>query len=1042
MRGRAGVPPPPFILNKATRCIIIESGVLRHRQRFQFRRGQRVLTPEVFGDAQYAVVKGLSPSHLRRVLYILQIQHVRAKRRLYLLKLDQSNAYGQTDLTALSRQASHDALWHWACQQSRKLYSRLLAYVVTVQGLTAAYSIASGLIQGGGLDPFWYVFYTALLVTALNAQCQQVPLKTISGQHKITALMVVDDAIVAAPTQHTMQADADVCVTEIGRLNGQCNPDKFGLMAQRPSKQGAAQEPSHIRVENQDINSAGPQEYVKMVGGNVHLAASPTDDEREARKASRKVMSRLAQHPTSVSLLRVILDGMITVRWVYRRQVDWPSDCIAETKRQGPVSQVTSTVAGAGRLALRLPRRTPRSFVFGAANKGRLAVPKPGDKLWRSAVMELWKVAHSPNRLAREACQRELQRAFSGATPETVAKGKVNDFGVFAAWCTTRQWTFRLYRGNGGTWAPMPLRFQTAVPILLLVADCSTSRDQCTWGLGAVLATIEGVILRRWRAQIRAQYSSTMDMEATAVAESLHTTVRSVQQEGVMIWPWCDNQSAAVHCNARNLQAQHWQPRTQIAASLELLYECCPFRCGWCPAEHDTKTRGLLSALNKEADAESKAAWKGDNASTWRIPSTWCHGGQPTPVIEGPHGVIADLKRAIRAEFSWTLYDRRSTEEKVLPFQFWDHWTVPAPLTDLWGSHSALHPHVSGHVQLIAQYWDWSPLVHDDHDAGVCGRCGQEYVHRLCHSLRDCPQAQIMLHGMLRVLASLLQRVQRDGVYVYRTWSGLQILTPRGDILVLAGHHCVLASFMASAPPTVALWPLMMGMTPNADAHSLLQVALDIPAAALCAQVTSAMAQLISEEAPDVAALLRGVSSIPPERSTVAHLQWDPRLYPHPASVFLSVPCTLVSALLSMIPNMCRVPVYMPECNSACLAVTAWPCVRETDVKIGGAGSGWQGFGLDMCSRDVHIALWQPPGHRPPLRGRHCIVRIDNTAYGVTVSTTACRHPRIVPQWRTLLVQWFVQSAVHRSRQIESAARWESRRKTGVSRRQRQPGGP
>ena len=305
-------------MNKATRPITIESGVLCHRQRFQFRRGQRVLTPKVLGDAQYAMIKGLSPSHLRRVLYILRIQHVRAKRRLYLLKLDQSNAYGQTDLTALSRQASHDAQWHWACQQSRKLYSRLLAYVVTIQGLTDAYSIATGLIQGGGLDPFWYVFYTALLVTALNAQCQQVPLETISVQHKIAAMMVVDDAIVAAPTQHTMQANADVCVTEIGRLNGQCNPDKFGLMAQRPAKQGAAQESSHIRVEHQDINSAGPQEYVKMVGGNVHLAASPTDDERKARKTSRKVMSRLTQHPTSVSLLRVILDGMITVRWVYR----------------------------------------------------------------------------------------------------------------------------------------------------------------------------------------------------------------------------------------------------------------------------------------------------------------------------------------------------------------------------------------------------------------------------------------------------------------------------------------------------------------------------------------------------------------------------------------------------------------------------------------------------------------------------------------------------------------------------------------------------
>ena len=73
---------PGVIFNKATRPIIIESGVLRHRQRFQFRRGQRVLTPEVFGDAQYAVVKGKQPAVpvCAGLLYILQIQHVRASR--------------------------------------------------------------------------------------------------------------------------------------------------------------------------------------------------------------------------------------------------------------------------------------------------------------------------------------------------------------------------------------------------------------------------------------------------------------------------------------------------------------------------------------------------------------------------------------------------------------------------------------------------------------------------------------------------------------------------------------------------------------------------------------------------------------------------------------------------------------------------------------------------------------------------------------------------------------------------------------------------
>ena len=65
-------------------------------------------------------------------------------------------------------------------------------------------------------------------------------------------------------------------------------------------------------MEGQDI-SAEPSAFLKMMGGNVHLAAIPSEEEREAGNASRKVMSRLAQHLTLVTLLRVFLDGMIKV---------------------------------------------------------------------------------------------------------------------------------------------------------------------------------------------------------------------------------------------------------------------------------------------------------------------------------------------------------------------------------------------------------------------------------------------------------------------------------------------------------------------------------------------------------------------------------------------------------------------------------------------------------------------------------------------------------------------------------------------------------
>ena len=68
------------------------------------------------------------------------------------------------------------------------------------------------------------------------------------------------------------------------------------------------------------------------------------------------------------------------------------------------------------------------------------------------AVTELWKVAHSPHDTAREACLRKLQRAFSRTDSKHVAPSKTSDFSVFAQWCRSRDWRFRLYNGNGSTW--------------------------------------------------------------------------------------------------------------------------------------------------------------------------------------------------------------------------------------------------------------------------------------------------------------------------------------------------------------------------------------------------------------------------------------------------------------------------------------------------------------------------------------------------------------------------------------------------------------
>ena len=485
-------------------------------------------------------------------------------------------------------------------------------------------------------------------------------------------------------------------------------------------------------------------------------------------------------------------------------------------------------------------------------------------------------MAHSTHDTAREACLRELQRAFSRTDREQVAPSKTSDFAVFAQCCRSRNWRFCLYNGRGSTWNVCRVPIQPPIPVILLVAGCSTNFEQCIWGLGAVIDTCGGRILHRLRARVRAQYSSTSVMEAPAIAEGLRA-VAPLLPRGFMVWPWCDNQTAAIHTNKRNIQGQPWQPQTMISADLELLYADCPFRTGWGPAEHDTKHRSILSVLNKEADAESRRAWTRVDTKDWLLPSTWCQGDLPTPVLEGPCGVIADIRRPLRSQFHWQQVNRRHADDVVLPFQFWESWPVPRELSDLWISYSGLHPHIAGNVMLMAQYNDWTRLVHDDTCNGKCAECGLPFVYPLCHALRDCPRAQMSLLAAIRVSEGLCDRHCKYSMHITRTWAGVQILTAKGEVPIIAGHPKYLSAQQAAMPSGMPLWPIMVGLRPNEATYSILQKSLDILAAAFCSRATSMVYPLIRDRS---VAGLQGMEEVPPDADVRAQLRWDPRIHP------------------------------------------------------------------------------------------------------------------------------------------------------------------
>jgi hypothetical protein len=114
------------------------------------------------------------------------------------LFLDLSNAFGQLDRALLGAQARHDAILQWAYQQTMHLYDTLEVYLQTEEGLTPPYPVEGGAIHGGGMDPFWYVWNTKILINAVQQQTEGISLNMWDGPITLQAQAVVDDPTIWA----------------------------------------------------------------------------------------------------------------------------------------------------------------------------------------------------------------------------------------------------------------------------------------------------------------------------------------------------------------------------------------------------------------------------------------------------------------------------------------------------------------------------------------------------------------------------------------------------------------------------------------------------------------------------------------------------------------------------------------------------------------------------------------------------------------------------------------------------------------------------
>ena len=994
---------PRADINRCTRPILIGSGLQRDRQKLAARRLQWVTTPAQFQNMQQAVYKGATPAQMRRLIYTIQLQHVEEEKTLASLKGDQSNAYGQTDLGGLEMQTENDPILNPAMKQARHQYAQAKAYVVTAKGMSPPYHLGSGLIQGGGMDPYWYVHYTNLLLSDVERKSVGVTVHMATEDIVIKSQLTVDDILHMANGVPVLESEANGMVETMRHINGKPDPDKFGLLVYAKKREGMVVEKAQVNIQGQSITAVGPKEYFKLVGGNVNILSNPKEDLEELKTGCRRLKQRMSTQPCSIPMMRAILDGTQTMRWVFRRIVDWPQDILSNAAHKGETTMVVSAVAAVARRALYLPLKTPRAFIYGEVGEGNLGVPHPGEKLWGAAVSELIKGLQSPHKWVRGTTAREMDRPPHHSCKSLRGVNKVSDYEKLKQWMQGVGWEMQHYENEmAGRWQQDLPSFRTAYAAILVVADCAMHPSQPdVWGLGGVAATAEGEILGRYRATVMAHCANTTLMETTGVAELLDSVQNALikqHRSDLKVWPWCDNKSGAEQSNDRNILQNLYTVQGRVLSHLEILHHRNEFQCGWMPAEHDTKAVGLLSKLNKIADEEAECGVQGEQSKKWKVPHTWLDGDTRLLSIKG--AVIVNVKDAARRVYQWHDVTQREGEE-ISPYKFWSWWQAAGESKKMWTHWCPLHPHITARIMMTARYHSWDEFYIGDEGQGTCQLCGQQYRSKECHQYRDCPALWAMIPDIMNDMVTFIASKARKGVTTVPTWGGLCVQRANTEVPIRWCHPKWIEAEDMKLRVQAGHMPTAFGLLPPREAMTNLQTLLETPAALIAARLTTCMSTVQQEVSH------RGVQAPLPD----LHEWWmndrdlraDPRIAwtaPHQPHILIPAPILYTIAACLVRGQGGKIRVVPRKSGWSMVALGQARDGHRGHKQVGWSRQGirdWDQYGVVVGNR----ILSQSEKNQAEHQGVK-IIRLQHAKQKCWVAAQE-EQPIVVPQWQHIL---------------------------------------
>ena len=197
------------------------------------------------------------------------------------------------------------------------------------------------------------------------------------------------------------------------------------------------------------------------------------------------------------------------------------------------VTAVGAAVARLHRAVLDLPNKTPWRFIFGAEH---LAMAHPAVSLWITFPLKLTIAANSAHGQTGRAVRWEVVRHVQATHTQPQSPVTHSEYDILGRWCAQVGWSVRVVRdeshGERWTYDGRPL---LARQPLLLVGDFSAHASQHEWGMGAILAALQGDVLWEARAWMHVQGASTTLLEATILHEAARAVLETT--EGREAWP-------------------------------------------------------------------------------------------------------------------------------------------------------------------------------------------------------------------------------------------------------------------------------------------------------------------------------------------------------------------------------------------------------------------------------------------------------------------------------------------------------------------------